>query len=142
MIILSLKNIFNIFFDYAIPVVPFPPLHSTPSCSPPPSHIPPTIVHVHGSYISVLWLLHFLYYSYPPPVYFLPTIYATYSLYLSPPLPASPLDNPPCDLHFCGSVPVLVACLVCFCVCFRCDCNNCEFAVLFTVHTFYLLFLR
>ena len=34
--------------------------------------------------------LHFLHYSYPPPVYHLPTIYATYSLYLSPlaPLPA------------------------------------------------------
>ena len=31
----------NIFIDYAITVVPFPPLHSTPSCPPPPSHIPP-----------------------------------------------------------------------------------------------------
>ena len=28
---------------------PFPPLHSTPSCSPPPSHFSPTILHVHGS---------------------------------------------------------------------------------------------
>ena len=32
---------FDIFVDYAITVVPFPPLHSTPSCTPPPSHIPP-----------------------------------------------------------------------------------------------------
>ena len=24
---------------------------------------PPTLVHVHGSYVQVLWLLHFLYYS-------------------------------------------------------------------------------
>ena len=40
-----------IFIDYAITVVPFPPLHSTPSCPPPPSYIPPPIVHVHGSYI-------------------------------------------------------------------------------------------
>ena len=31
---------FYIFIDYAITVVPFPPLHSTPSCPPPPSHIP------------------------------------------------------------------------------------------------------
>ena len=31
----------DIFIDYAITVVPFPPLHSTPSCPPPPSHIPP-----------------------------------------------------------------------------------------------------
>ena len=64
----------------------FPPsLHSillTPSLP----HSPP-IVHVHGSYIEVLWLLHFLHYSYLPPVYFPPIIYATYSLYLSPPLP-------------------------------------------------------
>ena len=27
----------------------------------------------------------------------------------------SPYDNPPCDLHFCDSVPILVVCLVCFC---------------------------
>ena len=31
----------NIFIDCAITVVPFPPTHSTPSCPPPPSHIPP-----------------------------------------------------------------------------------------------------
>ena len=31
----------NIFIDYAITVVLFPPLHSTLSCPPPPSHIPP-----------------------------------------------------------------------------------------------------
>ena len=58
----------------------------------PPTSLP-TLVHVHGSYIQVLWLLHFLYYSYPPPVYFLPTIYAIYFLYLSslspPPTPLS-----------------------------------------------------
>ena len=30
---------FDIFIDYAITVVPFLPLHSTPSCPPPPSHI-------------------------------------------------------------------------------------------------------
>ena len=41
-----------IFIDYAITVVPFPPIHSTPSCPSPPSHIPPPpIVHVHGSYL-------------------------------------------------------------------------------------------
>ena len=50
-ILLFLKKILNIFIDYAIIVVPFLPLHSTPSCPPPPSHIPPALVHVHGSYI-------------------------------------------------------------------------------------------
>ena len=74
---------------YSYPMSP-PSLHSilpTPSLP----HSPP-IVHVHGSYIYVLWLLHFLHYSYLPPVYFLPTIYATYSLYLSP------LSPPPTPL--------------------------------------------
>ena len=57
----------------------FPP--SLNSIRPIPSLPPsPPIVHVHVSYIYVLWLLHFLYYSDPPPIYFLPTIYATYSL--------------------------------------------------------------
>ena len=32
-----------------------------------------------------------------------------------------PTDNPPCDLHFCDVVPVLVVCLVCFCF-FRLGC--------------------
>ena len=37
-----------------------------------------------------------------------------FSLYLSPRFSPSqsPIDNPPCDLHFCGSVSVLVVCLV------------------------------
>ena len=50
---------------------------------------PPTPVHVHGSYIEVLWFLQFLYYSYPSPVYFVPTNYASYSLYLFPHSPHS-----------------------------------------------------
>ena len=64
----------------------FPPsLHSIlPTPSLPHS---PSIVHVYGSYLEVLWLLHFLHYFYSPPVYFPPIIYATYSLYLSPPPP-------------------------------------------------------
>ena len=95
---------------------PLHPAHPLPLTFPP-------IVHVHGSYLKVLWLLHFLHYSYPPPVYFLPIIYATYSPYLSPSLPLhSPVDNPPCDLHFCDSVLVLVVGLVCFCFCFSCGC--------------------
>ena len=58
------------------------------------------------------------------PVYFVPTSHASYSLYLFPPFSPSqsPIDNPPCDLHFCGSVSVLVVCLVFFCFGFRCGC--------------------
>ena len=33
-----------------------------------------------------------------------------------------PTGNAPCALHFCGSVPVLVVCLVFFCFGFRCGC--------------------
>ena len=112
-----------IFIDYAITVVPFPPLHSTPSGPPPPSHIPP--------YSSCPWVIHISSLASTFPILFLPSPcrFATYHLcYLFsvsfPPLSPShsPVDNPPCDLHFCGSVPVLVVCLVCFCFCFRCGC--------------------
>ena len=102
------------FIDYAITVVPFPPLHSPPSCTPPPTHIPPlwfmSMGHTYkffGFYISYTILTL--------------TLFSTYHLcYLFsvpfPPVSPShcPFDNPPCDLHFCGSVPVLVVCLVCF----------------------------
>ena len=118
---ISFIYIYIFFIDYAITVVPFPPLHSTPSFTPIPSHIPP--------YSSCPWVIHIssLASTFPilflPSPYFLPTIYATYSLYLSLLSPSYfPVDNPPCDLHFCGSVPVLVVCLVCFCFCFRCGC--------------------
>ena len=44
----------------------------------------------------------------------MPTSYASSSLYLFPPIPPfpCPTENPPCDLHFSDSVPVLVVCLV------------------------------
>ena len=88
------KYVVKFFKKYTLLIMLLLQLSPPSLCSilPTPSlpHSPP-IVHVHGSYLQVLWLLHFLYYSYPPPVYFLPTIYATYSLYLSshspPPTP-------------------------------------------------------
>ena len=109
--------------DYAITVVPFHPLHSPPPCTPPLTHIPP--------YSSCPWVI--LISSLAPtfPTLFLPSpcLVSTYHLcYLfsvpSPPLSLSqsPIDNPPCDLHFCGSVPDLVVCLLFFCFGFRCGC--------------------
>ena len=111
----------NIFIDYAITVVPFAP----PTPLHPPHPLPPTsphpIVHVHGSSSLASTL----------PILFLPSpcLFSTYHLCysFSVPFPTlspsnSPVDNPPCDLHFCGFVPVLVVCLVCFCFCFRCGC--------------------
>ena len=53
-------------------------------------HHSPNLVHVHGSYIQVIWLLYFPYQSLPSPVYFVPTIYASYSLYPVPHSPISP----------------------------------------------------
>ena len=97
---------------------------------------------------SCPWVIHLSSLASPFPIlfltspYFVPTNYA-YFLYLFLSYSPYPTDNPPCDLHFCDSVPVLVVCLVCFCFGFRCVVvNNCEFAVIFTVHIFCLLFLR
>ena len=112
----------NIFIDYAITVVPFPPLRALhPAHSFPPTFPP---------YSSCPWVILISSLASIFPILFLPSpcLFSTYHLcYLfSVPLPPlspshSPIDNPPCDLHFCGSVPVLV-CLVCFCFCFRCGC--------------------
>ena len=49
------------FRDYAIRVLSVFPLYLPPPSTPNHSHNPHTIVHVHGSCIYVLWLLHFLY---------------------------------------------------------------------------------
>ena len=86
-----------------------------------PAHpLPPTFPH----FSSCPWVLHMSFLASTFPILFLPShcLFSTYYLcYLfSVPFPAlspshSPVDNPPCDLHFCGSVPVLVVCLVCFC---------------------------
>ena len=110
--------------DYAITVVPFSLLHSLLPCTPPLSHILPTNS-------SCPWVIHIHSLASTFPTLFLPSpcLFSTYHLcYLfSVPFPPlfpshSPVDNPPCDLHFCGSVPILVVCLVCFCFCFRCGC--------------------
>ena len=99
---------------------PFTPLH--------PAHpLPPTF----PPYSSCPWVILISSLASTFPTLFLPSpcLFSTYHLcYLfSVPFPAlspshSPVDNPPCDLHFCGSVPVLVVCLVCFCFGFRCGC--------------------
>ena len=120
LIIMDTFIFFDIFIDYAITVVLFPP-HSTPSCPHPPSHIPP--------YSSCPWVILISSLASTFPTLFLPSpcLFSTYCLCYLFSVPFSPLspshshiDNPPCDLHFCGFVPVLVVCLVFFCFCFRC----------------------
>ena len=114
--------LFKIYFiDYAITVVPFFFSPLFPSALYLPSHHhSPTLVHVHGSHnISSL--------AFPFPMLFLtsPCLICTYHLcflfpvHFPPFSPcAFPTDNPPCDVYFCESVPVLVVCLVHFCFCF------------------------
>ena len=107
------------FIDYAITVAPFFRLHLPPPCTCLPIHIPPlqfmSMGHTYkffGFYISYTILTLRLSIFYLP---FMLLIPCTFSHSLSP--SHSPVDNPPCDLHFCGSVSVLVVCLVCFFVC-------------------------
>ena len=73
---------------------------------------------------SCPWVIHISSLASTFPILFLtsPCLFCTYYLCFLFPLsfplfsPLSlPTDNPPCDLHFCDSVPVLVVCLVCFC---------------------------
>ena len=91
---------------------PFTPLH--------PAHPLPTTF---PSYSSCPWVILISSQASTFPTLFLlsPCLFSTYHLcYLfSVPFPPlspshSPVDNPPCDLHFWDSVPVLVICLVWF----------------------------
>ena len=116
-----------LFFKYILLIMhlqlshflPFTRLHSVHSL-PPTSH----------TYSSCPWVILISSLASTFPILFLPSrLFSTYHLcYLfSVPFPRlspfhSPVDNPPCELHFCGSVPLLVVCLVCFCFCFRCGC--------------------
>ena len=108
---------FNIFIDYAITVVPFPP----PTPLHPALPLPPTF----PTYSSCPWviLISSLASTFPTLFLLSPCLFSTYHLcylFSAPSPPHSPIDNPPCDLHLYGSVPVLVVCLVCSCFCFRC----------------------
>ena len=101
---------------------------------------------------SCPWIVHTSSLASPFPILFLtsPRLFSIYHLcYLfSVPFPPlspshSPTDNPPCDLHFCDSVLVLVVCLVCFCLFLGSVVDSCEFVVILLFIIFdLLLFLR
>ena len=85
---------------------------------------------------SCPWVIHISSSASTFPILFLtsPCLFSTYHLcYLFPvPFPhfsPSLADNPPCDLHFCGSVPVLVVYFV-FGFVLGLVVNNCEFVIL------------
>ena len=121
------SNFYFIFLIYLLIMLlqlshfpPFTPLH--------PAHpIPPTF----PPYSSCPWVIHISSLASTFPILFLtlPRLFSTYHLYylFSVPFPPlspshSPVDYPPYDLHFGGSVPVLLVCLDCFWFCFRCGC--------------------
>ena len=88
------------------PFIPLHPTHPFPPAFPPFSSCP--------------WVIYTSSLAATFPILFLTSscLFSTYHLcYLfSVPFPPfspfhSPTDNPPCDLHFCDSVPVLVVCL-------------------------------
>ena len=78
--------------------------------------------HLPSPFSSCPWVVHVSSWASPFPTLFLtsPCLFCTYQLCFLFPVsfsPSSPFprstDNPPRDLHFCDSVPVLVVCLVC-----------------------------
>ena len=123
------KRDFILFFKYILLIMLLQLSHFFSPLFPSALHTPS---HLHSTpFSSCLWVLHISSLASPFFILFLtsPYLFCTYHLcylFSVPFLPLSPshspVDNPPCDLHFCGSVPVLVVCLVCFCFCFRCDC--------------------
>ena len=114
---LAMQKLFILFFKhiywlcyYSCPISPHTPIH--------PAHpLPPTFPY----YSSCPWVILISSLASTFPTLFLPfpCLFSTYHLcYLfSVPFPPlspshSPVDNPSCDLHFCGSVPVLELSLI------------------------------
>ena len=120
-------RIFLIYFiDYSITVVPlFSPLYF-------PLSLPSAFSHLS----SCPWVIYISSLASTLPILFLtfPYLFCTYHLCFLFPVPFPlfsltlfPIDNPPCDLHFCDSVPVLV---VCFVFVLGSVVNNYEFVVI------------
>ena len=112
----------------------FSPLYSHPPGTSPATSIP----HPLRSYP---WVVQNSLAS-PSPILFFtsPCLFSTYHLCFLFPVPFPPFfllplpaDNPPCDLHFCDSVPLLVVCLVCFYSCFF---------ILFLLSVYFFLLLQ
>ena len=127
------NKFFDIFIDYAITVVPLPPLHSTPSCPPLLPTFPP-----YSSCPCVI-LISSLASTFPTLFLPSPCLFSTYhlcylfSVPLTPSPPPTPLLTTLMFQLFAQFALVFVLGVVV---------NNCEFAVIFTVPIFDLLFLR
>ena len=93
----------------------YPPLYSPLSCTP--------LLQAFPLFSSCPWVIYVSSLASPFPILLLlsPCLFCTYHICFVFPVPFLPFstlnlpaDNPPCDLHFCDSVPVLVVCLGCF----------------------------
>ena len=128
------KDIYPLPFNIVFKICLLIKLYSYPTfshfCSPPPCTLLPPAFPSPSLYP---WVIHVSSLASPFPILFLTSpsiLYLPFMLCLPctfSPIPFSsfpiPDNNPPCNLHFCDSVPVLVVCLVCFCFCcFRFDC--------------------
>ena len=120
--------------------LPFIPVYSAPFL--PPAFAPlsscPWVVHIHSlaSLFPRLFLTS-------------PCLFCTYHVCCLFPVPFPPFSplplpagNPPCHLHFCDSVPVLVVCLVHFVFVLGSLVDTCEFVVILLFTVFDLLFPR
>ena len=102
-------------FSQFSPYIPPVPCTSQPSTIPPLSSCP-WVVHI--SSLTSLFLIPFLI---SPHLFYAYQLCFLFPVPFPPILPFShPTDNPPCDLHFCDSVPIVVVCLLCFCFMFNC----------------------
>ena len=120
------------FFPPFIPLCPVPPM---PPVFPNPSFMSMGYAYnFFGFSISYTILNIPLFILCLPIVLLIPCTFLPFSPY---PLPT---DNPPCDLHFCDSVPVLVVCLVSFLfVCLGLVVVSSEFVVIL-LFTFLIIF--
>ena len=137
------KFFLNIFIDYAITVVPFPP----PTPLHPAHPLPPTF----PPYSSCPWVILISSMSSTFPTLFLPSpcLFSTYHLcsLFSVPFPPSPSPTPLLTTLHVISISMFLFLFQLFAQFALVSVlgvvvNNCEFAVIFTVPIFDLLFLR
>ena len=129
----------------------FSPLYYFLSCIPLPSSIEPPLVDVYGSCIVITCKAVITSLASPFPVLFLTSrcLFCAYQLCFLFPVPFSsilplplPTNNPPCDLHFCDSVLVLVVCFLFYLCLLSSVVDGSVFVVFLLFIVFYLLFLR
>ena len=114
-------------------------LYSPLPCNP----LPPSFPHLS----SCPWVIHISSLASPFPILFLTSLCLFYTYYLCflflylCPLPL-PTDNPPCDLYFCDSVPVLLVCLVFIFDFLGSVVDSCEFVVILLFIVLLFLFLH